>query len=114
MDYWVLAYYCLTEIVDPPSEVEKHTQFFRTRDLKARIYISEQGINGQMSGIISDAQEYIDWLRCDPRFANVSFKIHQHPEHVFPKATIKYRRQLVAMDCEVDLAERGESVTPAL
>lgn len=113
MDYWVLAYYCLTEIADPHGEVEKHAQFFQTRDLKSRIYISEQGINGQMSGSISHAQEYMDWLHSDPRFASVSFKIHPHHEHAFPKATIKYRRQLVALDCDVDLAQRGVSLAPA-
>lgn len=112
MDYWVLAFYCLTEITDPHKEVTAHKEFFRARDLKSRIYISEQGINGQMSGLISHAQEYMDWLRSDPRFANVSFKIHPHFEQAFPKATIKYRKQLVAIDCEVDLQERGEHVDP--
>lgn len=113
MDYWVLAFYYLTEVAEPHLEVAKHKNFFKTRDLKSRIYISEQGINGQMSGSASHAKEYMEWLKSDPRFAGVSFKIHLHHEQAFPKATIKYRRQLVAMDCDVDLKERGESVTPA-
>src|SRR3989344_1499919 len=110
MDYWVIAFYHLVEISDPQAEVAKHQEFFRTRDLKSRLYLSEQGINGQMSGLAAQAQEYMDWLRSDPRFSTVSFKIHLHPEHAFPKATIKYRKQLVAIDCEVDLSLRGESV----
>ncbi|HEV7737347.1 MAG TPA: rhodanese-related sulfurtransferase [Chlamydiales bacterium] len=113
MDYWVLAYYCLADIAEPHLEVRKHQNFFSTRDLKGRIYISEQGINGQMSGSASHAEEYMEWLRSDLRFANVSFKMHQYFEHAFPKATIKYRRQLVAMDCDVDLSKRGESITPS-
>ncbi|MDE3046363.1 MAG: rhodanese-related sulfurtransferase [Verrucomicrobiota bacterium] len=111
MEYWVLAYYQLVVIEDPHAEVAKHQEFFRTRDLKSRIYISEQGINGQMSGGIPHAQEYMEWLKADPRFATISFKIHPHPEHAFPKATIKYRKQLVAIDCEVDLGQRGEHVS---
>lgn len=110
MDYWVLAFYHLVEIADPESEVARHQEFFRTRDLKSRIYLSEQGVNGQMSGSLAHAQEYMDWLRSDSRFSTVSFKIHPHFEHAFPKATIKYRRQLVAIDCEVDLAARGEPI----
>jgi len=106
----VIAFYHLVEISDPQAEVAKHQEFFRTRDLKSRLYLSEQGINGQMSGLAAQAQEYMDWLRSDPRFSTVSFKIHLHPEHAFPKATIKYRKQLVAIDCEVDLSLRGESV----
>jgi len=114
MEYRVLAFYCLTKLEDPHLEVAKHQEFFSTRDLKSRIYISEEGINGQMSGHMDHAQEYMDWLHSDPRFASVSFKIHLAPEHAFPKATIKYRRQLVAVDCSVSLEERGEHVPPAI
>ena len=113
MDYWVLAFYCLTEVQEPHLEVSKHKEFFKTRDLKSRIYISEQGINGQMSGTIPHAKEYMEWLRLDPRFANISFKIHLHSEQAFPKATIKYRRQLVAIDCDVDLEQRAKPVAPS-
>ncbi len=112
MEYWVLAFYILHRIDDPQAEVARHKDFFSTRDLKSRLYISEQGINGQMSGSPAHAQEYMDWLKGDPRFAAVSFKIHTHPEHAFPKATIKYRKQLVAIDCEVDLSLTGEHVKP--
>jgi UPF0176 protein len=112
MNYWVLAYYCLTEIEAPKEEVARHQEFFRSRDLKGRIYLSEQGINGQMSGAETDAQEYVSWLRQDPRFSKISFKTHPASEHAFPKATIKYRRQLVALDCEVNLQRTGERVAP--
>jgi UPF0176 protein len=79
----------------------------------SRIYISEEGINGQMSAHVNCTQEYMDWLRSDPRFATISFKIHQTSEHAFPKATIKYRSQLVAVDCPVSLQEGGEHIASA-
>jgi len=113
MNYQVLAYYILTSIEAPHDEVAKHQEFFSTRDLKSRIYISEQGINGQMSGSTEHAAEYMQWLKSDPRFAEVSFKIHPAAEHAFAKATIKYRKQLVALDAEVDLNNRGTHVPPA-
>ena len=49
MDYSVLAYYILTEIEDPLAEVARHKEFFANRDFRGRIYISEQGMNGQSS-----------------------------------------------------------------
>ncbi len=114
MEYWVLAFYSLIKLDDPLGEVAKHKEFFKTRDLMARIYISEEGINGQMSGTVAHAQEYMAWLREDERHAKVSFKIHLSKSHVFPKSTIKYRKQLVAIDCEVDLKDRGTHVDPAV
>ena len=112
MDYSVLAYYVLTEIEDPHAEVARHKEFFKTRDFRGRIYISEQGINGQSSGSAAHAEEYQEWLRADPRFKETRFKIHSASEHAFPKMTVKYRKQLVAIDCEVDFSNIGEHVPP--
>jgi UPF0176 protein len=112
MEYSILAYYAIQRIDDPHQEVARHKEFFSTRDFTGRIYISEQGINGQSSGSAAHAQEYIDWLHSDPRFSGVSFKILPSHEHAFPKMTVKYRKQLVAIDCEVDFSKTGEHVTP--
>lgn len=113
MKYRVLAYYYLGHIEDPKTEIIRHKEFFRNRDFKGRIYISEQGINGQASGPKICAEEYIAWMRTDPRFQGLDFKIHGAQEHVFPKMTVKYRRQLVAIDCDVDFFLRGEAVPPS-
>lgn len=110
--YFVLAYYCFTEIPDPHQEVLEHKAFFRERQLTGRIYISENGINGQMSGIKEDAEEYMRWMHAKALFEKMPFKIHLHHENVFPKQTIKYRKQLVALDEEVDLEQAGEHISP--
>ena len=75
----VLAYYYFTPIEEPAREVFRHKEFFSTRDVKGRIYISHEGINGQMSASPAAAEEYMEWLRSDPRFKEVEFKIHTHP-----------------------------------
>src|SRR5689334_1374012 len=112
MHYHVLAYYFFTPIADPLLEVTRHQEFVQGRDITCRVYISEQGINGQMSASPAASEEYQKWLKSDPRFENVHFKIHTFSEHVFPRATIKYRKQLVAMDTEVDLSQTGERLSP--
>lgn len=112
MDYYVLAYYSIVRIDDPHAEVARHKEFFKNRDFMARIYISEEGINGQASGSAADAEAYMAWMRQDTRFQNIPFKIHAAKEHAYPKMTVKYRKQLVAIDCEVDFSLRGEHVSP--
>ncbi len=54
------------------------------------------------------------WLKSDPRFAEVEFKLHFYHEHVFPRCTVKRKEQIVALDVEVDPKEGGEHVPPAL
>lgn len=113
MKYYALAYYLFTPIENPHLEVEKHKFFFNHRDATARIYLSEEGINGQMSASLADAKSYMAWMKSDPRFASISFKIHEVPENIFPRVTVKYRKQLVALDEEADPAEGGKHVSPA-
>lgn len=112
MSYYALAYYIFTEIEYPQREVKSHKRFFNDRDVSCRIYISEQGINGQMSGSQVDCEAYMQWLHSDARFSAVHFKIHEIQENIFPRVTVKYRKELVAMGESVDLSNRGAYVSP--
>ncbi len=112
MEYQVLAYYFFTHLEDPALEVFRHKDFFSSRDFQGRIYISKEGINGQMSASIGAAQEYMEWLKSDPRFQGVEFKIHTWHEHCFPRMTVKVRPQLVALDKEVDMKKTGVHLSP--
>lgn len=109
---WVLAYYAITPLENPTAEVIKHKRFLADRDVFSRIYLSEQGINGQMSASPEAAKAYMDWMHSQPPFQSITFKVQGHHEHVFPRLTIKYRKELVAVDSSVDLSRRGESVSP--
>lgn len=111
--FYILAYYHFTPIPDPHREIAAHKSFFKERQLTSRIYISEQGINGQMSGTREDAEAYMQWMHANPLFEKMPFKIHPYHENVFPRQTIKYRKQLVALDEEVDLTQIGEHVSPS-
>lgn len=106
--YFVLAYYAFTRIENPQQEVLDHKEFLGKLDAKSRIYISEEGINGQMSAAKSDALLYIDWLRSKKPFQNIDIKIHGWHEQAFPKLTIKYRKNLVARNLSVDMSKRGQ------
>lgn len=110
--YFVLAYYHFNPISDPGKEIAAHKAFLKKRNMTCRIYISEQGINGQTSGIQEDAEAYMKWMHTHPSFEGMPFKIHTHHENVFPRQTIKYRKQLVALDEEVDLANKGKLLPP--
>jgi UPF0176 protein len=112
MSYQILAYYYFTPIESPQLEILRHLAFIQGKDIRCRVYISHEGINGQMSASTEDSRAYQEWLKSDPRFKDTTFKIHPHTEHVFPRATVKFRKQLVAIDEKVDMALIGEHVSP--
>ncbi|MDF2550247.1 MAG: hypothetical protein K0S07_1314 [Chlamydiales bacterium] len=109
---WVLAYYAFTPVNDPAQFVKDHHAFFKGREATGRLYISEEGINGQMSATSQDALAYMEWLTSHESFATLSFKVHGSSEQVFPRMTVKYRKQLVALDCPTDLQRRGNYLSP--
>ena len=111
--YYVIAFYLFTAIENPQEEVEKHHIFFENRDIRSRIYISHQGINAQMSALEEHALEYMEWMRADERFKDIDFKCHKYHEQVFPRATVKYKKQLVALDHNADPHKGGEHLPPA-
>lgn len=110
--YKILAYYHFVPINNPEEEVLAHQTFFDSRDVASRIYISEQGINGQMSAATRDADDYMEWMLARRQFKGIPFKVHPYHEHVFPRRSVKSRKQLVAFDADVDLSNRGEHIPP--
>jgi len=112
-DYWVLAYYFLTDLADPEEMVREHKRFCGEREMRGRVYLAREGINGTVSAPRPVAQGYMDWLRGQPQFADVTFKIQAYHEHVFEKMIIKTRPELVALGCSVDRRKGGAYLTPA-
>lgn len=110
--YVALAFYQFVALEEPLAEVKKHKKFFDGRECTGRIYISEEGINGQLSGTLEESEAYMAWLKADPRFSTVHFKLHPVSEQIFPRMSIKYREQLVALDQKIDPSEGGEHVSP--
>jgi len=112
MEYYALAYYIFEKIEEPHLEVKKQKKFFKDLDASGRIYISEEGINGQMSGSAEACEKYMAFLKQDPRFSKVHFKAHPVAEQIFPRMTVKYRKNLVALGEQADAKEGGEHVSP--
>lgn len=110
--YLILAYYHFAEIENPRFFVKEHKRFFKGLDVSGRIYISKEGINGQMSGLKAHCELYMSWLKEQPGFADIIFKVDSSDKNIFYKMTVKEREQLVAFDQKVDLSQSGEHLSP--
>lgn len=64
-----------------------------------------------MSLFKQQAQTFYDWFLSDSRFKETEIKVHPHTEQAFPKLTVKYRDQLVAMDAAYDFEKAGKHVS---
>lgn len=101
--YQVLLYYKYVEIVDPEYFARKHLKFCKSLDLKGRVLVGEEGINGTVSGPIEDTERYMKELRNDPRFADMEFKIDGAEAHTFKKMHVRARNEIVSLRLDEDI-----------
>ncbi|MGJ9382464.1 rhodanese-related sulfurtransferase [Salipaludibacillus sp. CF4.18] len=101
--YRVLLYYQYVKIEDPEEYATVHLDFCKSLDLKGRILVSAEGINGTVSGSVEQTQAYIDMMHADPCFASMPFKIDEASEHAFKKMHVRYKPELVNLSLEDDI-----------
>jgi UPF0176 protein len=103
MDYRVLLYYNYTTIEDPEAFAKEHLRFCKSLDLKGRILVANEGINGTLSGTIEDTEKYMDAMLNDPRFKDTYFKMDASEGHAFKKMFVRPRPELVSLKLEDDI-----------
>ena len=103
MDYQVLLYYKYTTINDPETFASEHLDFCKDLELKGRILVSTEGINGTVSGTTEATNKYMEAMQADPRFKDITFKIDAAEDHAFKKMHVRPRKEIVALDLEEDV-----------
>ena len=97
-DYCVVNFYHLVEIDNPDDMIDRHRTYLKDKDVKGRIYISEQGINAQYGGVTEDAVGYAEWLiNNEPHFDNLAYSVDPVVTHMFPKLRLQYKPNLISL-----------------
>jgi UPF0176 protein len=103
MNYRVLLYYYYTTIEDPAAFAEEHLQACKNLNLKGRILVASEGINGTVSGTIEDTNVYMEMMKNSPLFEGIVFKIDEAEGHAFKKMHCRPRQELVHLSLEDDI-----------
>jgi len=101
--YQVLLYYLYTPIENPEEFTDQHLAFCKELELKGRILIAAEGINGTVSGTVEQTDKYMETMKNDPRFEGIVFKIDEADEHAFKKMHVRHRKELVTLRLEDDV-----------
>lgn len=99
----VLLYYHYTTIPDLESFREEHLAFCKELGLLGRVYVSEEGINGTVSGTIEQTNRYMDHLQSLPYFEGIVFKVDPSDGHAFKKMHVRIKKELVNLSLEDDI-----------
>ena len=85
------------------------------RELKGTILIAEEGINFFLAGSDQNVRSFVDWLRLDPRLADLSPKESWSATQPFRKMLVKVKREIIRMNHPSIRPAQGRApaVTPA-
>jgi len=106
----ILLYYKFTPLSDPAAVTLWQKALTQSLNLKGRILISSQGINGTVGGDIDDLKTYVKTTKQLPGFKDIVFKWSDGSREDFPRMSVKHRRELVGFknsDDEFDVDEAG-------
>lgn len=93
----ILLYYKYINIDDPEKLKEDQIKLCKDLNLKSRIIVAKEGINGTLEGSVEDTEEYIEEMNKDPRFSDIRYKKSEGIGNSFPKISVKVRPEIVSL-----------------
>ena len=98
----VLLFYYYKEIDNVEYIYDAHINFFKNRDVKGRIIIAKEGINGTISGNFQNCEEYKTFIKDLLNVSYLDFKDDICKQHLFQKLSIKIKNEIIRMGVKCD------------
>jgi UPF0176 protein len=105
----ILLYYKFTALSDPESVKLWQQTLCESLNLRGRILISKQGLNGTVGGDMADLKKYVKATKDYPAFKDIAFKWSDGGREDFPRLSVKTRRELVGFKNSEDEFEVSET-----
>lgn len=94
----ILLYYKFTPVTDPDVMKLWQKTLCASLNLRGRILVSSQGINGTVGGDVDDLKTYIRETKQVPGFKDIVFKWSEGGRDNFPRLSVKVKKELVAFE----------------
>lgn len=111
--YHVLLYYKIKRLKDPHTEVTRQKAVCEALQLKGRILINEDGINGTVGGSEESIRLYREYMDNHKHFRDIDFKEHTADFNPFPRMQVRYRDEIITTGVrdKIDLGKRGTHIS---
>lgn len=93
----IILFYKFVPLADPTTVMHWQRELCERHDLKGRIIISAQGINGTVGGPMPAVKAYIKAMNLHPSFKKIQYKWSEGSASDFPRLSIKVRDELVTL-----------------
>ncbi len=104
MSQKILLYYKFTPVADPLLLKLWQKTLCDSLNLRGRILVSKQGINGTVGGEVDDLKAYIKATKELPGFKDILWKWSEGGRDNFPRMSVKVKDELVAFKSHTEIA----------
>ena len=112
-NYRVLLFYKYVGVEDPEKFKEEHLVWCLNNNIKGRIFIAFEGINGTVSGLNKNIEKYKNNLTSYKIFEVIIFKEDEADEIAFSKMHVKVKGEIVNSNLKnTSLANSGNKLSP--
>ncbi len=108
----VSSFYKYVRIEDPVKLQQEQLDLCKSLNLKGRILLGEEGINGSVYGLKKNVEKYKSTLKKNSLFSDIEFKEQETDEPAFRKIFVRIRKEIVNSGLEVDLKNTAQHIAP--
>ena len=111
--YKVISFYKYVDVEDPESFAKEHLDWCIANELKGKVYVAKEGINGSIFGTKEKTDLYKSELKRYKIFKDISFKETDTKEIAFPKMHVRVKDEVVNSGLKnVDPRNGGKRLAP--
>ncbi len=96
----ILLYYKYVDIQYPEQIRKWQHALCQSLDLKGRIILAHEGINGTVGGSDESIQRYIEAMKAHPLFSDIDFKASEGGAENFPRLRVVVKKEIVRLDLD--------------
>ncbi len=93
--FLTLLFYKYARVENAETFAAEHLVFCKSLNLKGRILVGDEGINGTVSGTVENCNAYMQSLSSNKTFEGIEFKIDEEDEVSFSKMHVRYKKEIV-------------------
>lgn len=113
----ILLYYKYVTLENPEAIKSAQKALCEKLNLKGRILLSNEGINGTIGGFPEDIDQYVEETIKISEFADIEWKISWSDEQVFPRLRVVVREEIVTLGIrkngrDVSIENKAEYIEP--
>ncbi len=112
MGYAVITFYKYVQITDTISLLNQLKVYCKEHNLKGRILISTEGINGGVSGTAEAVTAFKKYIRQNTLFTELTFREQPTQEIAYHNVVVRVRREVVDFGQPVNLGCVGKRIAP--